>query len=59
VLTSGLKTLPFYLGKALQPGQQITGPAVIAQPDTTVFMGVGDSLRVDNYLNFIIEVGRE
>ncbi len=56
VLPTGLVTLPFYQGKQLHPGHQITGPAVITQPDTTVFIDSTDKLTVDHYRNLIIDV---
>lgn len=58
VLADGPASVPFYRGQALKPGQQIIGPAVITQPDTTVFFTAGDSLHVDEFLNLIIEVNR-
>jgi N-methylhydantoinase A len=58
VLTNDLETIPFYRGQHLQPGHHLAGPAVVVQPDTTVFLERGDRLRVDRYLNFIVEVGR-
>lgn len=56
VLATGVADVPFYLGQALQPGQQLEGPAVITQPDTTVFIGSGEVLSVDAYRNLVIEV---
>jgi len=56
VLSSGLVMLPFYQGEQLQPGHQITGPAVITQPDTTVFIDSTDELKVDRYRNLIVDV---
>lgn len=56
VLASNVAEVPFYLGQQLQPGQQLSGPAVITQPDTTVFIGPADRLQVDAYRNLIIEV---
>jgi N-methylhydantoinase A len=56
VLAAGLTTTPFYHGAQLQPGHRITGPVVITQPDTTVFIDSGDELRVDNYRNFVVDV---
>ena len=53
---AGLVTLPFYQGEQLQPGHQITGPAVITQPDTTIFIDSIDELKVDQYRNLIIDV---
>lgn len=58
VLAGGLAEVPFYRGPQLKPGHRIIGPAVVVQPDTTVFFAAGDILRVDKYQNLIIEVGR-
>jgi N-methylhydantoinase A len=56
VLSGGLASVPFYWGRDLQPGQQIIGPAIISQPDTTVFIDERDTLRVDGYRNLIVDV---
>lgn len=56
VLTAGLTTTPFYHGAQLQPGHRITGPVVITQPDTTVFIDSGDELSVDSYRNFVVDL---
>jgi len=56
VLAEGLAEIPFYQGDRLRPGHQIGGPAVVTQPDTTVFIGPRDQLRVDEYHNFIVDV---
>ncbi|MCB0213758.1 MAG: hydantoinase/oxoprolinase family protein, partial [Anaerolineae bacterium] len=58
VLKAGVDDVPFYLGKHLQPGHSLRGPAVIMQPDTTVFIGSKDTLHVDTYRNLIIEVAQ-
>jgi N-methylhydantoinase A len=58
VLAAGSTISPFYQGDRLQPGQTITGPAIICQPDTTVFIDSGDVLQVDEYRNFIVDVKR-
>ena len=58
VLAAGLTTTPFYQGDHLQPGQTITGPAIICQPDTTVFIDTGDTLQVDEYRNFVVDVNQ-
>jgi len=57
VLAKGLVEIPFYDGQKLQAGAQFDGPAVIIHPDTTIFMGAEDRLRMDEYRNLIIEVG--
>lgn len=56
VLATGVADVPFYLGKDLQPGQQLQGPAVIIQPDTTVFISFYEVLHVDAYRNLVIEI---
>ena len=56
VIGTGLTQVPFYLGKRLRPGNAVTGPAIIAQPDTTVFLGPGDEATVDGRYNLVIEV---
>jgi N-methylhydantoinase A len=56
VLAGTVATVPFYQGEGLQAGHRITGPAVINQPDTTIYLGPGDELMVDPYRNFIVEL---
>jgi len=58
VLADGVADVPFYHGERLRPGHLLTGPAVIVQKDTTVFLGVGERAGVDGYYNLIIDVGR-
>jgi N-methylhydantoinase A len=54
VLAAGMGITPFYRGDALQPGQRLDGPAVVVQPDTTVFLDAGQGLQVDGYKNLIL-----
>jgi len=54
----GERPTPFYRAEALTPGNRIEGPAVIVRADTTVLIGVNDSLQVDGFGNFLIEVGK-
>ncbi|MCB0166762.1 MAG: hydantoinase/oxoprolinase family protein, partial [Anaerolineae bacterium] len=56
VLAVGVADVPFYFGNDLKPGQQLSGPAVIIQPDTTVFIGPDEVLSIDAYRNLVIEV---
>ena len=48
----------FIYGEKLKPGNQITGPAVILRPDTTILVEDTDKPRTDPYLNLIITVGQ-
>jgi N-methylhydantoinase A len=57
VLASGLAETPFYNGEKLLPGNQISGPAVVLRPDTTILIEAGDIAVVDAYLSLIIKVG--
>ena len=49
---------PLYHRSKLAPGNQITGPAVINQMDTTTLVSRGDTLLVDAFGNLLIEVGQ-
>lgn len=58
VLSSGNARLPFYRGEALQHGNQICGPAIVARSDTTILIGASDHAHVDSYGNLLITIGR-
>lgn len=45
------RRVPLYLRDNLQPGQTFTGPAVIAQEDTTLAIPPGFKGRIDGHLN--------
>lgn len=47
--------LSVYRRADLTPGQQLTGPAIVTQYDTTTFVPEGFQLRVDERLNLIGE----
>ncbi len=57
VFSIGNLATSFYRGELLQPGNQLTGPAVVVRSDTTILLGPTDSAEVDGYGNLIIEVG--
>jgi N-methylhydantoinase A len=48
--------IPFYQGELLQPGNRISGPAVIFRSDTTILIGPTDLVSVDAYQNVLIQV---
>jgi N-methylhydantoinase A len=47
---------PVYRRERMAPGSTITGPAVIDQFDATTVVYPGDTLRVDDSLNLVIEL---
>ena len=57
VFTADPVETPYYQGEALEPGNQIHGPAVIFRSDTTILIPPADQAAVDAYGNLIIEVG--
>jgi N-methylhydantoinase A len=52
----GFIETPCYYSDRLQPGNSITGPALIEAPDTTVVVPPGAKLTVDAYENYLISV---
>jgi N-methylhydantoinase A len=58
-LTNGVEDVPHYRGNLLKPGHRLSGPAIIVQNDTTVYLGPTDRGVVDGYRNLLIEVGAE
>jgi len=52
-----VRLLPFYQGEHLQPGNRISGPAVIFRSDTTILLGPSDLASVDAYQSVMIKVG--
>jgi N-methylhydantoinase A/oxoprolinase/acetone carboxylase beta subunit len=56
-MNQGEMELPFYRGDALQPGNLLKGPAIVARTDTTVLLGVHDQAEVDAFSNLLITVG--
>jgi N-methylhydantoinase A len=44
---SGWTTTPIYAGEALEPGERITGPAIVEEPDTTIVVYPGWSCQLD------------
>ncbi len=56
-LTKGVEDVPHYRGNLLKPGHRLSGPAIIVQEDTTVYLGQTDMAVVDEYRNLLIDVG--
>jgi N-methylhydantoinase A len=49
---------PIYDGTVLRPGNAVAGPTVVETPDTTVVVHPGQTLHVDRFGNFEIELGK-
>ena len=48
---------PVYDRATLAPGSRLTGPAIIEQMDATTPLWPGDTARVDEAGNILIELG--
>ena len=48
--------IPCYRGEDLQPGNQLSGPALIVRSDTTIFLHPGDTAEVDTALNLWVDI---
>ncbi len=57
LFAQGKLSTPLYRGEALQPGNRLTGPAVIVRSDTTILLSPSDQASVDKFGNLLIEVG--
>lgn len=56
VLADGPAQVPLYRGASLAAEDSVVGPAIIVQPDTTIFLGPGDQARVDAQRNILVQV---
>jgi len=56
VLPDGPVSAPHFSRGQLQPGNELEGPAVIIQDDTTVVLGINDRAYVDEYANLNIAI---
>lgn len=48
---------PVFSMELLQPGNKITGPAVVESPATTLLLHPDQTARVDRYRNLLLQVG--
>lgn len=46
--------VPLFRGELLSPGNLVEAPAVVVRQDTTIYLPLGSSARVDRYLNLVI-----
>ena len=56
-LDGGRREIDVFDGAELGPGHRLTGPALIVEETTTVAIGPGDTLDVDDANNFMIHLG--
>ena len=52
----GFKETPVYRSENLGPGTVLRGPVIVERPDTTVLVGINQSLEVEPYGNFILRL---
>ncbi len=52
----GFTECPVYDRYRLGPGFTLTGPAVVEEKESTLVVGPGGKLRIDDYLNAIVEL---
>jgi N-methylhydantoinase A len=55
----GAVATPVYAGDDLEPGEQLAGPLVIQERDTTVVVYPGDAVTVLDDRSYELEVGRD
>ena len=48
--------MPVYDGERLMPGNRFVGPALLVRPDTTIWVGPGDSAELDAFENLVIRI---
>ena len=53
---AGWQQTPVYAGADLRPGQRMSGPLLIEEETTTVLVGAGDQLMVDDADNLVIDI---
>ena len=55
----GFRACPVYDRGRLRPGNQLAGPAIVEQMDTTTVLLPGDSCVMDEYRNLVIQIGAQ
>jgi N-methylhydantoinase A len=53
---SGFQESPVYRSADLGPGMSIAGPAIIERPDTTVVVGVDQTLEIEPFGNMVLHL---
>jgi N-methylhydantoinase A len=47
---------PLFWGEQLEPGNRLTGPAIIQVPDTTIVVHPGQAARLDPFGNVLVDL---
>jgi N-methylhydantoinase A len=55
-LNGSTSSIPLYDFEHLLPGMQLTGPALVVSPDTTILIDQGDKVNIDKYQNLLIDI---
>lgn len=55
----GIHEASLYDGTLLEPGMQLSGPAIIEMPGSTVVVHPGNKVRVDDFGNLHITIGKD
>ena len=55
---SGQLTCPIYQRAQLEPDMVLQGPAIVEEMSATLFVGNGDSVRVDRLMNLVIDIAQ-
>jgi N-methylhydantoinase A len=51
-----VQRIPHYTDEQLFAGMQLSGPAIVSLPDTTILLHSGDDCEIDMYGNFVVSV---
>jgi N-methylhydantoinase A len=57
--TRGWDMIPIYRGASLGPGHVLDGPLIVEEDTTTLFVGPGDKMMIDQAGNFSIELASD
>jgi N-methylhydantoinase A len=55
--STGWVETPVYRSSDFQPGNTLAGPLIVEAPTTTVLVGTGDHLSVDDHGHYMIRIG--
>jgi N-methylhydantoinase A/oxoprolinase/acetone carboxylase beta subunit len=56
---AGYRTTPVYDRYRFSPGMTVDGPCIIEEPESTIVVPTDCSMRVDGYLNVVINIASD